>query len=324
MISILMPMFNAAPFINECIDSILNQSFTDWELIIVNDFSTDSSVEFIQQYLKKESRIRLFNNTEKGIQPALRLALSNSSGELITRMDADDIMPSNKLLWMFDAWTHVGKGHIITGKVSYQASTELGDGYRKYAHWLNHLGNDRFKEIYKECVIPSSCWLIHRDDLQSCGAFDSTIYPEDYHLCFQFYQHRFKIVSLDQILHLWRDHPNRTSRNDPNYADNTFIDLKVAFFIRLEKWINKPLIVWGSGKKGKRIVKLLQQANIPFNWVCNNPRKIGHNIHDSIVQDVSSVQFNQALVIIGFYSNTSDKNEISITCKHADSVFYFA
>ena len=96
-ISILMPVKNADQFLEECLNSIVQQSFSDWELIAIDDHSTDSSYEILGEYQKKDGRIKVFKNQKNGIIHALRGALERSNGSYITRMDADDIMANIKL-----------------------------------------------------------------------------------------------------------------------------------------------------------------------------------------------------------------------------------
>lgn len=89
-VSVILPVYNAAPFLKEAIDSIVNQIYTDWELIIINDGSTDSSEEIILDYT--DTRFRYYKNDANiGLIATLNKAIALSSGEYIARMDADDI-----------------------------------------------------------------------------------------------------------------------------------------------------------------------------------------------------------------------------------------
>jgi len=95
--SVIMSVFNGSDYLTESIDSILNQSFQAFELIIINDASTDSSESIIRSYHDK--RIKLINNdTNIGLAASLNIALKNSQGELIARMDDDDIAIEDRLL----------------------------------------------------------------------------------------------------------------------------------------------------------------------------------------------------------------------------------
>ena len=291
MISILLPVYNAALYLPACLDTILAQSETDWELLAVNDFSEDDSWEILKQYAHQDKRIQVFQNKEKGVIPALRLAFEHSSGALITRMDADDLMTVQKLSWLQQVLKAKGPGFLATGLVEYFSETTLGDGYRRYANWLNKLAlaDGHYKEIYRECVIPSPCWMVYRDDLLRCDAFSPDTYPEDYDLCFRFYQQGLRPVSVSEVLHHWRDHGSRASRNDPHYADNRFFQLKVHYFLQLDYQSQRPLVLWGAGAKGKLLARLLLEQNISFHWVCNNPRKWGLDIYGVRMQQIETI-----------------------------------
>src|SRR5947209_8273467 len=87
-----MPVFNGEQGIREAIDSILGQTYSDFEFLIVNDRSTDGSESIINEYARHDARIVLLHNgKEKGIVGALNTGLENARGEYLARMDADDI-----------------------------------------------------------------------------------------------------------------------------------------------------------------------------------------------------------------------------------------
>jgi len=282
LISILLPVYNAAPFLKECLQSILQQTEINWELLAIDDFSTDDSALILKQFAEADPRIHIFTNNEKGIIPALRLAFQKSKGKLITRMDADDLMPVDKLAILKKGWEIHGKGHLITGLVEYFSERALGLGYQKYQDWLNGLTihNNHYREIYRECVLPSPAWLIHREDLLQAGAFTADRYPEDYDLCFRFYEQKMTIVGIPQLVHRWRDHTHRTSRTSPVYANSNYLELKLFWFLKLDYDAQQTLVVWGAGKKGKWIANYLIDRKIPFQWVTDNPRKKGITIYD--------------------------------------------
>jgi len=92
-ISIITANYNYAQYIEEAINSVINQSYGDWELIIVDDGSSDNSVEIIKSYCEKDSRIRLFqhaNGENKGLKETLLLGISHASGDWIAFLESDD------------------------------------------------------------------------------------------------------------------------------------------------------------------------------------------------------------------------------------------
>ena len=90
-ISVLMPVYNAAPYLAEAIESILNQTFTDFEFLIIDDGSTDRSAEIVNAYARKEERIRFLSRENRGLPATLNELASMARAPLLARMDADDI-----------------------------------------------------------------------------------------------------------------------------------------------------------------------------------------------------------------------------------------
>jgi len=292
LISILMPVKNTSPFLKECIDSIINQTEKNWELIAIDDHSTDDSLSILKEYSKKDIRINIFSNKNTGIIEALRLAYSKSKGACITRMDSDDIMTANKLSVLKTNLQKKGRGHVAVGLVSYFSEKPLGAGFKKYETWLNELTKKgrNFDEIYKECSIPSPCWMVFREDLEKCDAFNPSHYPEDYDLAFRFYLHGLEVIPCHKVLHRWRDYSTRTSRTHIHYADNTFLAIKAHYFLKLEYDKNKNLVIWGAGDKGKTMAKKLIAKGIDFYWICDNPKKIGKHIYHQKMQPFTALE----------------------------------
>lgn len=297
--------------------SIQNQTDENWELIAVNDHSEDDSLQILKNWAFKESRIKVLQNNGNGIIPALRTAYRASKGQFIHRMDADDLMVKDKLWALKNLLLKHGEGFISTAKVQYFAKDGVSDGYYQYQKWLNKLcdQNNHWEEIYKECVIASPCWMMHRKDLDQVGAFDSAIYPEDYDLIFRCYRSNLKVVSLDKVLHLWRDHALRTSRNHKHYQQNAFFEIKLHYFLALEYTATNELIIWGAGRKGKTLAKLLQSRNIPFEWVSNNPNKHDQKIYDQVMKSYEYILKKEQPKIIITVAQRNAKEEISCFLK---------
>jgi len=304
-VSILMPMKNAGAFIEECVDSIVSQTFEDWELVVVDDHSTDDSQAILLDYSQKDKRIKVLKNTGKGIIKALELAYGASSGAYVSRMDADDIMTADKLELMLEALESKGKGHIAVGLVEYFSADGVGNGYRQYAEWLNELtlSASNFSDIYKECSIPSPCWMVHRVDFDACGGFGVEVYPEDYDLAFRFRKMGLKVAAVKKVIHLWRDYPTRTSRTNEHYTDNRFLELKVSHFLAQDYNADLSLVVWGAGHRGKKIARLLAENGLTFEWFCDNPKKIGREIYGTYLQGLSGLfEREQSQVMVSISS----------------------
>jgi glycosyltransferase involved in cell wall biosynthesis len=286
-----MPIKNAEKHLAESIQSIIDQSETNWELLAVDDHSQDGTNKILTNFAQKDQRIKVRINEGEGIIDALKTAYKNSSGKLIHRMDADDLMAKEKLSTLSRVLLQEGKGYIATAKVSYFSDGILQEGYQKYAEWLNRLCDEaaHWKEVYKECVIASPNWLIHKSDLDDCDAFQPNRYPEDYDLVFRFYQKGLKVISADEVSHHWRDHENRSSRKLEVYKDNDFFELKWHYFQSIERNEKRPLLLWGAGRKGKKLAKMWNECSVDYEWVSNNPKKHGKEIYDQILQSYRAI-----------------------------------
>ncbi len=98
LVSIITPTYNSEKFIEETINSVIKQSYTNWEMIVVDDCSNDKTCELIQKLILKDNRIKLIRKTENsGAADSRNIALENSNGRFITYLDADDLWNSNKL-----------------------------------------------------------------------------------------------------------------------------------------------------------------------------------------------------------------------------------
>lgn len=313
LVSIIMAVKDTAPYLPACLDSVLAQTWTNWELLAVNDHSSDDSPEILEAYARRDPRIRVFHSDRPRLIPTLQCGYREARGMLINRMDSDDRMPPDKLEALVRHWQACGPGTIIAGGTEHFVDEgEVGDGFRRYERWLNRIAreNRHWEEIYKECVIPSHCWIIHRDDLDRAGAFDPDVYPEDYDLCFRFYREGLRVVGIDKVLHYWRDRSERISRTWEEYRDNRYFDLKVRYFYELDRDPSRPLVLWGAGRNGKDLARLLLGRENTFHWVCDNPRKIGHRVYGQVMGPWSAIKSLHDPQILVVVSGPEARNEI--------------
>ena len=314
LVSIIMAVKDTAPYLHECIDSIINQTYKNWELIAVNDHSSDETPAILKAYSEQDSRVRYFDSDKPKLIPTLQVAYAEVQGELINRMDSDDRMPLDKIEVLVREWQKYGKGIVIAGGTEHFVDEgEVGDGFLKYERWLNEVArtSTHYREIYKECVIPSHSWIIHKEDFDTVDAFNPLVYPEDYDLCFRFYRHELNIVGIDKVLHFWRDRSDRISRTWDEYKDNRYFDLKLRYFYELDRDRTRPLVLWGAGRNGKDMARLLQSYDDTFHWVCDNENKIGRDIYGVILEPFDAVPSMMKPQIMVVVSSPDGKKEIS-------------
>jgi hypothetical protein len=124
------------------------------------------------------------------------------------------------------------------------------------------------------------------------------------------YQHKLEVVTVKETVHYWRDSKTRTSRNDEIYFPIKYFPLKVRKFLEIEA-IQKPILLWGAGKKGKLICKLLQDANADFLWYTDNERKKGITIQNKIIKKNLPKNIERFVIILAI-SSPEDKEVLKI------------
>ncbi len=317
LISILLPFHNAAPWIAETIRSIQAQSYADWELIAVNDFSTDDSRAILQALAATDERIRVFQNEEKGIIPALQLALSHAAGDYLTRMDADDIMPEQRLELMIKKMETSPTKTIVTGKVKYFTRNDevqpivigfdglnlrphlsISKGYLAYESWLNQRidQNDHFDHIYRECVVASPNWLARTNEIRETKIFDQLEYPEDYDMTFRWMTNGFTISGIPETTLFWREHPDRTSRNSSIYDQASFFALKLGWFHELHP--TESVAILGAGIKGKLTAQHLINEGRDFRWFDLEWKKYGAPILGKQIENYEDLSTEKLLIAV--------------------------
>ena len=158
-VSVIMPVFNADKYVAHAIRSILSQTFTEWELIVVNDGSTDNSEEVILSF--NDPRIRYFTKENGGVSTARNCALKKARGEFICFVDADDALTPDSILGrleVFDAKPHVNAvdGHV---QVFNQDMTSVVRTWRPARS--GHV-TSRMLQLSSECFC-SLTWMIRLD-----------------------------------------------------------------------------------------------------------------------------------------------------------------
>ena len=134
-ISIIVPVYNSEKYLCRCIDSILNQTFSDFELLLIDDGSTDGSGIICDEYAKKDSRIRVFHKKNGGVSSARNLGIDNAKGEWITFCDSDDWVYPN---WLenYDVYYNSNYDLISQGFETDKPLFGIGENKGKYTYYV--------------------------------------------------------------------------------------------------------------------------------------------------------------------------------------------
>ncbi len=208
LVSVLMPAYNSGKYIAESIESILNQTFTDFELIIVNDGSTDNTVGIITQYLH-DKRVKLFHNEKnKGLAYTRNKCLELAHGTFLANLDSDDIALPDRLVKQIEVMQKYPNVGVCCSWFEYFGGEEN-------SHFICETQKEQALikiELLFGCIIGNSTVMLRADVLKQNKLNYHADYPpcEDYHVWSQLITHT-AFYTIPEILVKYRTHPENTS-----------------------------------------------------------------------------------------------------------------
>jgi teichuronic acid biosynthesis glycosyltransferase TuaG len=174
MVSIVMPAYNSEKYIREAITSVIQQTYSDWELIVVDDGSKDNTVEIIEDFSKKDSRVKLHRNEKNlGVSATRNKGISLAVGEWIAFLDSDDMWDQTKLEKQINFAKDKDANFLFTG------SAFINEKSESYSGIFNVPEQVSYKELLKQNVISCSSVLIKKHFLDTVKMEKDEIH-EDY------------------------------------------------------------------------------------------------------------------------------------------------
>ena len=279
-VSILMPVFNAENTLQQCLDSVFSQSLQDFEIIAVNDFSTDKSVEILQFY--NDSRIHIVDNKHKGIVPALNSGLKYCQSDFVARMDADDVMYAERLEKQLDVLNKNPTITLCATQVRKFPEEIIKAGYIEYMRWQNACltKQDIQNQIYIESPFAHPSVMFRKNSVVESGGYKDGEFPEDYELWLRLFHAGKSMMKLDEVLLDWRESDSRLSRTSSRYSDTAFEKLRADYLAKDTRLKNREIVFWGAGRKTRqRIQYLIDRGVKPFAWIDIDNKKAGNEYH---------------------------------------------
>lgn len=204
-ISVIMPVYNVnGEWLREAIDSILNQTYTNYEFIIIDDGSTNDTPEILTEYAQKDSRIKIINGEHKGISNALNKGLEVAQGEFIARMDGDDISLPER----FEKQINYLKQNPDIGIVGCNIVLFPKEKFMTYQENIGVL------DVLRYCPVAHPTVMMRNEMLARYQLKYNEEYKtaEDYELWSRAVKY-IKISNINEILYKYRINPNGNSRN---------------------------------------------------------------------------------------------------------------
>ncbi len=279
--SVLLPVRDAADHLEACLASLAAQSFEDFEIVAIDDGSTDMTAEILEAWSRRDTRLRVQRTPPVGLVGALNLGLANCHAELVARMDADDRAHPERLHRQVELLRSDPSLSVVACRVEHFSGEGVQLGLRIYEAWLNSLVSHEeiSRDRFVESPIPHPAAMYRRKAIVASGGYRDRGWPEDYDLWLRLAADGHRFGKVPRVLHYWRDRADRLTRTDPRYAVERFLECKAEHLALGPVGACRELIIWGSGPTGRRLSKHLLRRGAPLTaFVDIDPAKWGRTV----------------------------------------------
>jgi glycosyltransferase involved in cell wall biosynthesis len=215
---------DAAATVARAVESIRGQTFRDWELLAIDDGSTDGTREILQTLARADPRVRVLARARGGLVAALEAGLGAARGEFIARMDADDESHPERFaaqVALLRAQPELG---LVGCLVKFGGDRAASAGYALHVDWVNSLVTPEQIALnrFVELPVANPSAMFRRELVARHGGYRDGDFPEDYELCLRWLDAGVRMAKVPRTLLTWHDAPTRLSRTNARYAPEKF------------------------------------------------------------------------------------------------------
>lgn len=262
MISVIMPVYNSEKYLREAIESILKQTYKDFEFIIINDGSTDSSLNIIKEYEGIDKRIKVLSRENRGLIYTLNEGLRISKNKYIVRMDSDDISTIDRFKKQVEYMEKNKNIDLSGGRIKLFGNDDV---YSK-----NKSLNAEF-DIYKDkvnedLIIKNGCSVVHgtfifrKEIIDQLSGYDSRYkFAEDLYFQIKLLEGGKHISFMDEMLLQCREHYGSKSSIENIENVQETIKIRIDYINKKIKLKDREVIIWGCGSGGLFTLEYLKK-----------------------------------------------------------------
>lgn len=237
MISVIVPVYNVEKYLNECIDSILAQTYTDFELILVDDGATDRCPEICDEYAKKDKRIQVIHQENSGLSVARNTGLDAANGEYITFVDSDDVVSKIYLERLLQTLLAEQADIVACDKTEFW-NCKIPPRENHGSKIVKSMsGLDACNRVYRVGggVSIIACCKLYRSNLFEGVRFPAGRIHEDQAIIPRLLYNSSKVAVIDENLYYYRQHSESIMRRKfsrKRFENIVSIDECIAFFTK--------------------------------------------------------------------------------------------
>ena len=296
-----MPVRNEERHLPAALASLFHQSLHDWELVAVDDGSTDGTARILRAAARTDRRVRVLSRPSSGLVPALNSGLSLCRAPLVARMDGDDICHPRRLEYQQRLLAKMPELTLAACAVRHFPRPGLQGGMKAYEKWQNALLDHESicRDLFVESPFAHPSVIFRREVVERVGGYRDQGWAEDYDLWLRLAAAGARFARLPRTLLFWRDRPERLTRTAGNCTLEAFRACKAHHlrlgFLREEKTVT----LWGAGLEGKAWRKALSAEGVAVaRWAEVDPRKIGQTIHGAPVVPLEELRSGEGKILV--------------------------
>lgn len=301
LISVIVPVYNTESYLERCIISILNQKQKNIELILVDDGSTDSSLDICKKWEKRDNRIRVFHQENSGVSAARNVGIENSKGKYISFIDSDDVV-SETIYSTFDEFYKTNVDLIrfrcktIYGKLGFE-SKNFVDGFLNF----NSL-YEKYSLFFNGNTFGSVCFTLFRREILSNIRFETKYrYGEDYLFYFKILENVKSAYISNEVLYYYMiNYSSATRRVDfekemKEIKDHFNVDFEVEDFLRKQGLNSLLNDAWSCTIAATQ------------NWLKNLSKNYSFNQFKTLVAELK-----ESSELLGYYEYADDNHVLKM------------
>jgi glycosyltransferase involved in cell wall biosynthesis len=287
-VSVCLPCRNAAATLPAALDSLLAQTLPEFEIIAVDDGSTDQTWDVLCAHARRDARLRPLRQPHRGVALAWNAAVEAARAPYIARMDADDTSLPRRLeaqVELLDAEPALG---LVSGLVRFGGDRKKRQGYAVHVDWLNSLltPEDISANRFVDSPISNPSVMFRRELFERLGGARENTgpspFPEDYEQWLRWLERGVRMGKVHEEILVWNDPPQRLSRTHAAYSVEAFARVKAQYLWRwlIRRNANHPRAwVWGAGRVSRQKLAPLVELGLAIEaFVDIDAKKIGQSV----------------------------------------------
>lgn len=314
-ISVILPVRNAATTLRPTLQSIAAQTLPDWELLVIDDHSTDNTPLIVSEFAANDPRIRVQTSPGHGIVAALNQGIASARADLVARMDADDLCHPTRLERQaahLDQHPEIG---LVSCRVAFGGDRRRARGYALHVDWLNSIVTPEqvTRNRFVESPFAHPSVMFRRSLTAEHGGYRDGPFPEDYELWLRWLDHGVSMGKVNETLFTWTDPPDRLSRTDPRYSAEAFYRIKAIFLARaLKRSLHgRTVWIWGAGRPTRKRARHLEAHGIDIHgYIDIDPAKQNRPVNGRPVIAPENLPSPRAATVISYVANRGARDPI--------------